>query len=95
MINLSENEIWKIKDEIKNNKITFNIGDEVILYNKKSNGYPKGLIIGESYLVENVKEIDKIIISSKNGYIQSRKVCNKYFINKQILRNIKIDQLLD
>jgi hypothetical protein len=93
MIDLSDSEIWKIKDTIKYKHTSFEIGDEVILYSKKSNGYPKYLTIGETYEVTGV-ELNHITVRHTIMKGITAKVAKKYFITKSLLREIRINKIL-
>lgn len=94
MIDLTESEIWKIQNEIKYREITFNKGDEVILFIKKANGHPKGLKIGETYEVIHT-ELNHITVRHTIMKGITAKVAKKYFITKSLLRDIKINKILD
>jgi hypothetical protein len=94
MIDLTDADIWKIKDTIKYKHISFEIGDEVILYSKKSNGYPKYLQIGETYEIISV-ELNHITVRHTIMKGITAKVAKKYFITKSLLRDIKINKILN
>lgn len=94
MIDLSESEIWKIQNDIKYRNIIFKLNDDVILFKKKSNGYPKSLFIGETYEVIHV-ELNHITVRHKKLKGITAKVAKKYFINKETLRDIKINKILN
>ena len=77
--------------------ITYTIGDRVIVFRRKGNGYPRQLIDGTTYVViwqwgESVEVIEegKYLGSRSNGY----KVHKSFLIQKDIFREMKIDELL-
>jgi hypothetical protein len=88
---------WKLKDKIMSGDITYTIGDRVIVFRRKGNGYPRQLIDGTTYVViwlcgERVEVIEegKYLGSRSNGY----KVHKSFLIQKDIFREMKIDELL-
>jgi len=89
---------WKIKDMIKKRQITFKIGDEVIVFRRKKNGYPRGLKDGVSYFVREIHN-DIIIIGEHSsdgiGFKFLRKIHRTYIISKIKLRDLKIESILD
>lgn len=88
---------WKIKDTIMSGGISFVIGDRVIVFRRKGNGYPRQLTDGNTYVVirlwgdsVEVLEEGKDLVGRPNGY----KVHKSFLIQKDIFREIKIDELL-
>lgn len=89
---------WKIKDEIERGLISFSKGDEVILFRRKSSGYPAGIKDDVEYTIKKV-ECDAIYVSTHSsdgvGWLQPIKVHKTYMIPKYYLRDIKLDSLLN
>lgn len=89
--------LWIIKDKIKRNLVTFKKGDIVVLFRRKTNGYPRGVIFGVDYLVKSVNGDNLIIEVAKkeeNLYHNDFSINKTYFIQKDTLRDIKINQIL-
>jgi hypothetical protein len=88
-----------IKDMIKNGKVSYCVDDEVIVFKRKPNGHPRSLKDGVSYFIKKVELDGHLIISEKsgdgNGWLQPIKVHKMYMINKSILRDVKINLLLN
>ena len=89
---------WLIKDQIKKGLMSYNIGDEVTIYRRKSNGYPASIKDGVVYTIKRV-ENDAIYVAIHSsdgvGWLQPIKVHKTYMINKMALRNIKLNSILD
>jgi hypothetical protein len=88
---------WKLKDTIMSGGIAYTIGDRVIVFRRKGNGYPRQLKDGTTYVVirlwgESVEVLEegKDLGSRPNGY----KVHKSFLIQKDTYREIKIDELL-
>lgn len=88
---------WKLKDTIMSGGISYVIGDRVVLFRRKGNGYPRQLIDGTTYVVirrwgESVEVLEesKDLGGRPNGY----KVHKSFLIQKDIFREMKIDELL-
>jgi hypothetical protein len=88
---------WKLKDTIMSGSISYVIGDRVIVFRRKGNGYPRKLIDGTTYVVirlwgdsVEVLEEGKDLGGRVNGY----KVHKSFLIQKDIFREMKIDELL-
>lgn len=91
---------WKIKDMIKRGQLQYNVGDEVVVYCRKSNGYPKALKDDITYYIKQILSDGHLIVSNTNnpkiGYEYSTiKVHKKYVIDKSILREVKLNSILD
>jgi hypothetical protein len=89
---------WVIKDKIKKGLIPYDIGDEVVIYKRKSNGHPRSVKDGITYIIRQ-KDIDGHIIIAQHssdgiGFLQSIRVHKMYMINKSVLRDLKINELL-
>lgn len=111
---LTQSDIWKLQDAIKYHKIHFYEGDSVMLFAKRSDGYPSYLELGVVGIVRKV-EIEHIVIDftrtfgshilvtkTKNGTSKSYslscsriKLPKKYFADRSIMREIKLNHLLE
>lgn len=89
---------WIIKDRIKRGMIYFEEGDTVICFWRKGNGYPGSIKDGEIYTVKNV-EVDHLYIHKHSsdgiGWTQPIRIHKTYMIPMRILREIKLNSLLD
>ena len=90
---------WHIIDSIKNGTIKYRAGDEVQVFRRKKNGYPKGLEDDVTYYV--LEDNGDTVTISKNRaehlkkFATSFKRIHKTFlINKAALRDIKIKLIL-
>lgn len=84
----------KIKYLIKDGTVKYNIGDEVIVYRRKRNGYPKFLKDNVVYIIADILPDGRLRLSDGNFYLK-HKVHKKYVINKSLLRDIKLDYILN
>lgn len=88
---------WSIKDKIKRGKTKFIEGDEVVLFRRKKNGYPRSLKDNEAYIIRKI-ENDCLFVAQRSsdniGFLQPIKVHKTYMIKKQFLREIKINSIL-
>ena len=93
------NDIWSLKDKIKNGLITFANGDEVVCFRRKQNGHPRSLKDGISYFVIEVQRDGHLVVSQKSGdgqgWLQSVKVHKMYVIKKSDLREFKLNKLFE
>ena len=94
------NDIWKIKNNIKYGKIKFAINDIVILYRRKSNGYPKNIKDNTDYIVKSCTDDCIFILEKKrdeeNSFFNSNiKIDKTYMVPKNILREFKINKVLN
>lgn len=90
--------IWKIKDKIKRGFITYEVGDEVVLFRRKSNGYPNGLKYDVKYFVIKIEDDFLHICTNKDycvGFDQVKKIHKTYMVQKSELRDEKINSILD
>jgi len=100
---LTPGEIWKIKDDIKFDRIKFLEGDTVMLFSKNNDGYPKVLKIGDIGVVKTV-ELNHVIVDFNPTYgmwIDSSKLINsriklpkKLLVEKVYLRDLKLRKIL-
>ena len=100
---LTPGEIWKIKDDIKFDRIKFLEGDTVMLFSKNNDGYPKILKIGDIGVVKTV-ELNHVIVDFSPTYgrwIDSSKLINsriklpkKLLVEKVYLRDLKLRKIL-
>lgn len=87
-----KNKIWH-----KDNSISFNKGDMVIVFRRKSNGHPKRLLDGKKYLVVDVINEDVVleIESYASSLTKERyKVHKSYLITVDVSRDILISEFL-
>lgn len=83
---------WLIENLIKKGEISFELNEEVVLFKRKKNGYPNNISDDLVYIVDEI-EGDYLFIyekGSKNMY----KIHKTYMINKETLRDIKINHIL-
>lgn len=90
--------VWVIKDKIKKGIISFNIGDEVSLFWRKGNGYPRTIMDGEICTVSKV-ENDYVYVRKHSsdgvGWLSPIRVHKTYLIPIQTLRDIKLKLILN
>ena len=88
-----------IKDRIKSGKIYFSEGDSVICFNRKQNGHPRSLKEGVTYIVKSLESDGHLIVAQRSldgvGFLQPIKVYKTYVIPVNLLRDIKLNSLLD
>lgn len=84
---------------IKRGEISYQVGDEVVVFKRKPNGHPRSLKDGVSYFIKKVELDGHLIISEKsgdgNGWQQPIKVHKMYMMNKSLFRQIKLNLILD
>jgi hypothetical protein len=88
---------WLIADMIKRGLVSYVKGDKVVLFRRKSNGYPKGIKDGIEYTIRGIygDGIEVALNSSDGvGWLQSIKVHRSYMITKYVLREFKLTKLL-
>lgn len=89
---------WLIKDKIKRGFINFNVGDEVVCFHRKKNGYPRGIKDNVIYTIKNMDADGHLHVAMRSidgvGWMQTIRVYKTYMINKSELRNIKLTSLL-
>jgi hypothetical protein len=84
-----------IKDLIKRGFLSYNLGDDVILFRRKNNGYPNKIKDDITYTIEEINHDGHVFIREKNSDLFARiKVHKSYLINKSILREIKLNSIL-
>ena len=89
---------WRLADMIKKGMIPYAIGDKVVVFRRKSNGYPKSIKDNIEYTIKRVENqsIEVALNSSDGvGWLQSIKVHKTYMLPKYILRDINLKKLLD
>jgi hypothetical protein len=90
---------WVLKDKIKRGIIYFRIGDEVICFCRKSNGHPKAIKDDTVYTVKNIDSDGHIYIAENSsdevGWLQQIRVHKTYMIPQYILRDIKLNSILN
>lgn len=84
--------MWKLKDQIKNGTIEYEVGEKVIVFRRKSNGYPKVLKDDIEYPVFKV-DGDSLWITLLPSSVGIR--INKCFlISRSKLRDFKINSII-
>lgn len=91
-----------IKDKIKQGEISYNIGDEVVVVRRKNNGHPRRLKDDVVYVVIKIENDDLFVTDADTfrsvSSVQlnnAKKVNRTYMIPKYILRDIKINDILN
>lgn len=89
---------WVIKNKIKSGEIPFKTGDKVILFRRKGKkGYPKRIKDNDEYIVTGVVN-DFLVIAKHSldgiGFLTSYRIHKTYMIQKSLMRDIKIDEIL-
>ena len=82
-----------IKDQIKSGKISFNVGDEVICFRRKPNGHPRGIKDNVVYTIKEVNDDGHLHVGI--GWMQTIRVHKYYMIRRDLLRDIKLDSILN
>lgn len=85
------NSLWNIQDDIKFGHIHYRIDDNVVLFCKRSDGYPKHLEIGDVGVIKKV-ELNHLIVEFENT--KKVKIAKKYVLCKRHTRELKIQSLL-
>jgi hypothetical protein len=90
---------WILKDKIKRGLISYNIGDEVVCFHRKTNGYPRGIKDNSIYTIKNIDSDGHLHVAMRAsdgvGFMRPIRVHKTYMINKSELRNIKLNYLFD
>jgi len=90
---------WVLKDRIKKGLVPYNIGDEVVILKRKSNGHPRAVKDGVVYIVKQIDLDGHITVAQRSsdgvGYLQPIRVHKMYLINKSVLRDIKLNSILN
>lgn len=55
---------WILKDKIKRGLISYNIGDEVVCFRRKSNGHPRGVKDNVIYTIKNIDDDGHLYIAT-------------------------------
>ena len=82
---------------IKKGMITYQVNDKVVLFRKKSNGYPAGIKEDVEYTIKRVEgEAIYVALHSSDGvgWLQPIKVHRTYMIPKYALREANLNRLL-
>ena len=82
---------------IKKGMITYQVNDKVVLFRKKSNGYPAGIKEDVEYTIKKVEgEAIYVSIHSSDGvgWLQPIKVHKTYMMPKYALREANLNRLL-
>jgi hypothetical protein len=90
---------WVLKDMIKKGTVPYNVGDEVVILKRKSSGHPRSIKDGVTYIVRGIDSDGHLIVAQHStdgiGYLQSIRVHKTYMIGKSILRDIKLNTILN
>lgn len=88
-----------IKDQIKSGKISFNVGDEVICFRRKPNGHPRAIKDNVVYTIKEVNDDGHLHVAMRSndgiGWMQTIRVHKYYMIRRDLLRDIKLDSILN
>ena len=88
---------WTIKNNIRDAKVKFKVGDKVICFRRKTNGHPKSIKDDVEYTIKSIVNDDLFIATHSLdgiGWNQVIKVHKSYMISKTDLREIKINEIL-
>ena len=85
-------DIRYIKDMIKNGEVDYKIGDIVVLFRRKKNGYPKSVCDGLEYRVGDIKG-DSLVLYIEEPFGQA-KVHKTYMVHSDVWRRHLRDRLL-
>lgn len=91
------NKEWRISDMIKKGMISYQVDGEVVLFRRKSNGYPSSIKDDIVYTIRRVEgESIEVAIHSSDGvgWLQPIKVHKTYMIPKYALREANLKLLL-
>ena len=89
---------WIICDMIERGMISYIKGEKVVIFRRKSNGYPKTIKDGVEYTIRGTygEGIEVALNSSDGvGWLPSIKVHRSYMIPKYALRDINLKKLLN
>jgi hypothetical protein len=88
---------WKFDDMCKRGIITYDKGDEVIVFKRKSDGHPRSLKDDIIYTIYDVNVDGHLLVRFRQGtrWSQTIKIHKKYVISKTQLRDIKINEILN
>jgi hypothetical protein len=90
---MKPSDIWKLKQDIIQNRFTFQKGDMVSVSHRKSTGYPARMKDGVLYEVHSTHGEYLEIYDPKHS--QTFRVHRYYVLHKTILRDRKIDEILN
>ena len=88
---------WVLKDRIKRGIIQFELGDEVICFDRKVNGHPRSIKDGISYVVTHLDEDGHMTVESSPQWesfeLQHIRIHKIYMMRKSELRDIKLSEI--
>jgi hypothetical protein len=91
--------LWVMQDKIKRGLITYEVGDEVVCFHRKSNRHPRPIKDNIVYTIKSIDLDGHINVSNKSldgiGWDQPIRVHKIYMIHKNVLRDIKLSSILD
>jgi hypothetical protein len=87
-----------IKNKISNGEITYNVGDEVVVFRRKPNGHPRALKDGIPYVIKKIDLDGHLMVSQRSsdgiGFLQQVRVHKMYMMSISVLREIKLNSIL-
>ena len=90
---------WVLTDKIKRGLIEFQEGDEVICFHRKGNGHPRAIKDSTTYIVKSIDLDGHMTVAQHSsdgvGFLQHIRVHKMYMIQKNILRDIKLNSILN
>lgn len=91
---LNNNDIWKLKDMIKNDIIDYNIGDKVIIFRRKSNNF-KQIKDNVDYVIIGIERDSLIInLADTKKLHKTIKIHKTYMITREYLRDFKLSKIV-
>lgn len=89
---------WKLIDMIKRGIISFQKDDSVYVFRRKKNGHPRALKDNEEYFIRNI-DSDSLFVAKHStdgvGWLAPIRVHKTYMMNKNTLRDIKLNLILE
>jgi len=90
---------WILIDKIKRGLIEFKEGDEVICFHRKGNGHPRAIKESITYIVKSIDSDGHMMVAQHSsddvGFLQTIRVHKMYMIQKNVLRDIKLNSILN
>lgn len=84
---------WTIKSNIRDGRVKFRVGDNVICFRRKTNGHPRKIKDDIEYTIKSIVN-DDLLVTESIDWFQAIKVHKTYMISKADLREIKINEIL-
>ena len=90
---------WKIKDNIKRGFISFEVGDEVVCFHRKGNGHPRAIKDSITYIIKSIDLDGHLLVAQHSsdgiGFLSPIRVHKIYMIQKNTMRDIKLNSILN